>query len=891
MVRLKASGYVLVYLGAALLLSGCPDVGLKQHIVELAAPKKPTNLTATALVQSQVSSVRLDWINNDTNVTRILVERSNVSVSAGFTLIDELPKTAVTYLDQLGLNEETQYWYRVGAENDVGPSYSAVATATTWPLMSDADAVSADFNTLSVGFATGDSASSVTQNLSLPIIGANGSNIGWESSNAAINVSNTATTGTGTVTGQAVDTPVTLTATISRGTSSSLQKVFNLTVKQSDAGAVAADKSALVIVYGSDDSASSVTQDLTLPASGSNGSTISWASDTPGIVSTTGVVVRPDTVGDSTVIMTATITKGSAVEQKSFTLTVKLSDLGAVNIAATVLASALPLSFGTGDSASSVTQNFTFPTAGSNDTTIEWTSDNTAIINTTTTEGTGIILRPDSADTVVRLTATIRKNSTTAASHPYWDLTVIKTAVTDADKVAADKSSLVINYASGDSVDAVTQNLGLQTVGANGTVITWASSNTAVVANNGVVTRQMTDVANITLTATITKGSEFDTKVFSGISVLQSDAGAVAEAKADLAIVYNVPDVGPSSVTTGLSLVLTGAKGTSIVWSSDKPLVIANNGTVTRPASTTEVTLTATITKGSEFDTKVFSGITVLQSDAGAVAEAKAALAIGYNVPDVGPSSVTTDLTLALTGVNGTTIVWSSDKPSIVAINGTVTRPASTTEVTLTATISKGTEVDTKAFTVTVLGNSIKLRYLDGGAWADYPDPPASTISVSEHGPALYALTSSGELYSCDGGWHKLPPAALTGARSISAYTGTLWALTSDLMLHYLDGINWKPASLNAPSGSVSLAGTGNTLYVLAGSTIHQLDGGSWTSIGAPSSPVSIAVRDGVLYALTGAGDIHYSDGSWTSKLPNQAPADSSVIGGGSSNLYVLSYQ
>ena len=88
-------------------------------------------------------------------------------------------------------------------------------------------------------------------------------------------------------------------------------------------------------------------------------------------------------------------------------------------------------------------------------------------------------------------------------------------------------------------------------------------------------------------------------------------------------------------------------------------------------------------------------------TDAQAVAAAKAALSIGYQ-PGDGPSSVTQNLTLPITGLDACTVSWSSSDPSIGA-DGTVTRPITgDLPVTLTATISSNSASDTKAFIVTV---------------------------------------------------------------------------------------------------------------------------------------------------------------------------------------------
>lgn len=69
------------------------------------------------------------------------------------------------------------------------------------------------------------------------------------------------------------------------------------------------------------------------------------------------------------------------------------------------------------------------------------------------------------------------------------------------------------------------------------------------------------------------------------------------------------------------------------------------------------------------------------------------------------PDSTTTDLTLPTAGTNGSTITWATDNESVIAADGTVTRPASgqpDATVTLTATASKGTATDSREFTVTV---------------------------------------------------------------------------------------------------------------------------------------------------------------------------------------------
>ncbi|MDD9265470.1 immunoglobulin-like domain-containing protein [Paenibacillus sp. GCM10023248] len=90
-----------------------------------------------------------------------------------------------------------------------------------------------------------------------------------------------------------------------------------------DLKSVALDKAALDIGYANGDSASQVTQSIILNASGTNGSTITWSSSAPLLVSTDGTVTRPPyTSGDATVTLTATISKGAVTDTKTFTLKV-----------------------------------------------------------------------------------------------------------------------------------------------------------------------------------------------------------------------------------------------------------------------------------------------------------------------------------------------------------------------------------------------------------------------------------------------------------------------------------------------------------------------------------------------------------------------------------------
>jgi hypothetical protein len=105
-----------------------------------------------------------------------------------------------------------------------------------------------------------------------------------------------------------------------------------------------AAQAALAIGYASGDTSSSVTQNLTLPTAGADGSTISWVSNSSAVVTTAGVVNQPIT-SDAGVTLTATITVGTTSDTKTFPLTVKaqMTDAQAVAAAKAALAAATPL--------------------------------------------------------------------------------------------------------------------------------------------------------------------------------------------------------------------------------------------------------------------------------------------------------------------------------------------------------------------------------------------------------------------------------------------------------------------------------------------------------------------------------------------------------------------
>jgi len=155
--------------------------------------------------------------------------------------------------------------------------------------------------------------SAVTTALSLPGGGVNGSAIAWSSSDAAV------ISDSGAVTRPAAGQPdatVTLTATLTRG-SATATAAFTATVPAmpDDAGA-AQNALAAITVVNADDARGN----LTLPTT-ADGLAVTWTSSNPAVVSTTGVVSRPE--ADTTVTLTASVTKGSATRTRDIDVNVR----------------------------------------------------------------------------------------------------------------------------------------------------------------------------------------------------------------------------------------------------------------------------------------------------------------------------------------------------------------------------------------------------------------------------------------------------------------------------------------------------------------------------------------------------------------------------------------
>ncbi|MEU0114087.1 family 43 glycosylhydrolase [Streptomyces bobili] len=154
----------------------------------------------------------------------------------------------------------------------------------------------------------------VTADLTLPKTGtAGGSVIGWKSDNPSV------VSDSGAVTRPAAGEPdgrATLTATLKKGTVSDT-KAFGITVPAAFDDKTATEQAAEALTVRNLDD---VRGNLTLPATGTYGTKVTWSSANEGVVADDGRVHRPaHGDGATTVELTATVTKGDARTTRAFT--------------------------------------------------------------------------------------------------------------------------------------------------------------------------------------------------------------------------------------------------------------------------------------------------------------------------------------------------------------------------------------------------------------------------------------------------------------------------------------------------------------------------------------------------------------------------------------------
>lgn len=371
--------------------------------------------------------------------------------------------------------------------------------------------------------------------------------------------------------------------------------------------AVAEDADVLAIIFANGESKDGVAQDMTFPAKGINGTDITWQSGDIGHVDASGKVTRPLSSEESALVdITATISKGEEAATRVFQVRIlkqPADDAEAVQ----QVADSLGIGYAAGDGEASVTKDIVLIGHAFNDTAVAWSSMSPDVIGSD-----GKVARPAflSGDAEVELQAAIRKNNEELVK--TFKLNVIKLSITDMEAVAVDSANLAIGYGEGDSQNSITKNVTLPQTGANGAGITWSSSNTAILSNDGIVSRPAYSAgdADIELTAVISKNGESITKTFY-VKVRKldpADTDMVQLAKQNLNIQFAEGD-SLSGVTKDMVLPVQYENGVSIAWISSNDNFADSTGKIVRPSFTkgdVSVSLTALITKNNAKEIKKF---------------------------------------------------------------------------------------------------------------------------------------------------------------------------------------------------------------------------------------------------------------------------------------------
>jgi len=197
-----------------------------------------------------------------------------------------------------------------------------------------------------------------------------------------------------------------------------------------------------------------------------------------------------------------------------------------------------------------------------------------------------------------------------------------------------------------------------------------------------------------------------------GASETISDEAAVSAASNALSFsVIAGANSDPGALVSDLILPVEGPSNTLIAWSSSDPSLLSNAGEVNRPAplaGDSSLVLAADITRGQARALRQFV-LTLLALPAGeaeaVAADAQALVFDSFRGTNPAPDQITSSLPLPATGSNGSRILWSSDAPSVIAPDGTLTRPSylqGDALVSLSASLSLGQAGAQKSFALRV---------------------------------------------------------------------------------------------------------------------------------------------------------------------------------------------
>jgi uncharacterized protein YkwD len=238
-----------------------------------------------------------------------------------------------------------------------------------------------------------------------------------------------------------------------------------------------------------------------------------------------------------------------------------------------------------------------------------------------------------------------------------------------------------------------------------------------------------------------------------------SNAALLDKAVENLNIGFAYGDI-PSGVSRNVVLPTTALGGATVSWYSSNQSIIDTYGNVS--PSNRDVTLTATVRLANATKTKTFElTTTTLTGDSLLLANARAALELGFRNPDDNIDRVTDNVFLPTT-VLGLPVSWRTSNASVVTDKGLVNVPSNATELTatLTASFSSGSQSGTRAFTIRVRNanyissevylHNIKLGMTSTEVTNALTSSPNKTFTLAsgESWSVYYSLASASSSYT-----------------------------------------------------------------------------------------------------------------------------------------------
>ncbi|MBI5728582.1 MAG: DUF5011 domain-containing protein [Candidatus Magasanikbacteria bacterium] len=430
-------------------------------------------------------------------------------------------------------------------------------------------------------------------------------------------------------------------------------------------------------------------------------------------------------------------------------------------------------------------------------------------------------------------------------------VTVTVAAITDLAAIDADKAALVDSLIQGANPDLahITTALAnpLPSVGSvYGSTITWGSSNTAVVSNDGQTVARPAFAAGdaaISMTATFTRGSASDAKVFSlivsklpasTVATVTSSVYTVSVGGTAAETITNVP-FGASKASFLGNLTKDNAGETLGTTGVDDPVVSGNTVVVTAEDGTTTVTYTIDVVAAPLSSAKAITAFSfATPTTTGTIDEAAHTVAItvpfGTAVTALVPTIVVS-MDASITPVSG--VAQDFTNP----VTYTVTAADATTQV-YTVTVTVTTSSDLTALVAAIAtASTTQASAVEGTLPGQYPAPLKANLQT--------AITAA---------------AAITGASSQSVVDAAVATLNAALATFTAGKV---PPDTTAPVITLLGANPVNLFvggsYVDAGATSTDNIDGDITARIVTVNPVNTAVADAymVTYNVTDTAGNH----------------------------------